>query len=233
MKKNKKIKLIAILILGLSLIVYIVNFFSNARTELSKNPIQLERKIPTDYLNLFNAQVRGNIILQSATSFKLRNTVVNCVYNNEYDIMVTKDSIESGFDLKRDGIEIHKKSKGSAPQTGSSYSQDNFRIIYNAISNSIVSKVYLTIDGDSTANYHKGDSVAYYYSYLKAANFQYKYEGVNELTIEGRNKLPFLDRKNPIIIMFIKRNDWLYFIILSSRSDSTSLSPDTLNKLIQ
>ena len=230
--KNQRIKFIAIVVLGLSFVVYIINFFSNAIIELSKNSIKLERKIPTDYISLFNSQIQRDIVLQSATSFKLRNTIVDAVYNNGYDIMITKISVKSRFDLKNDIVANYIKSENVIPKTNSSYNQDNFKVTYNDNSNSTVSKMYLTLDGDSTTYYYKGDSIAYYYSNLKTANFQYKREGIDEITIEANKKFHFIIQKKPIIIMFIIRSDWLYFVLLSGRNDNTLLSPDSLYKMI-
>lgn len=227
--KNKNIKLILAILVGLAVIVYIIIFFNNAKNELSENPIKLERQIPTDYINLFNPQVQRNIVLQSATSFKLRSTIADAIYNNEYDIMITKVAVQSGFDLKNDIVGIYNKSEGAAPKTNSSYNEDNFRITYNGSSSDTISKVYLTLDGDSTANYYKNDSVIYYYSYLKAANLQYNHEGVNEITIEAKKS----DQKKPIVIMFIKKNDCLYFIIMSGRKDDAPLSPNMLYEMIR
>lgn len=224
--KNKRIKLIGVIILGLSLTVYVFKFFSNATTELSNNPIKLEQKIPLDYISLFNSQAQGYIVLKSATSFKLRNTIVDVVYKNEYDIMITKISVESGFDLKNDIIGNYNKSENAVPQTYSSYNQNNFRVTYNGSSNCIVSEIYLTLDGDSTANYYKGDSLTYYYSCLKTAKVQYKHKGINEIIIEAKKKFNFIGTKKPIIIMFIKRTDWLYFVILSGRNGDTLINPD-------
>lgn len=226
--KNKNIKLILAILVGLAVIVYIIIFFNNAKNELSENPIKLERQIPTDYINLFNPQVQRNIVLQSATSFKLRSTIADAVYNNKYDIIITKVSVKSGFDLKNDIVEIYNKSEGAAPKTNSSYNENNFKITYNGSSRSAISKVYLSLDGDSTANYYKNDSVTYYYSYLNAANLQYKHEGVNEITIEAKN-----DQKKPIVIMVTKKNDWLYFIIMSGRKDDAPLSPNMLYEMIR
>jgi hypothetical protein len=206
MMKSKKIKISLIVISGLSLIAYIFSFFSSSMTELSENPIKLERNIPVDYLSLFNPQVQKDIILQSAAPFKLRNTIVDIVYDNKYDLMITKTPLKSEFQLKDGVTEVNEKSKSVPPRTNSSYNQGNFRIIYNGNSKHPVSKIYLTVEGDSTTTYHKNDSITYYYSYLKHIYLKYEHEGVDEITIEAKKRLYFLDQKKPIIIMFIKKN---------------------------
>jgi hypothetical protein len=230
--KNKKLKFILTAIIGLSVIGYVISFFKNAEINVSQNQIKLENKIPTDYLDLFNSEVKEKIVLQSATSFQKRNTIVDAVYNNEYDIMITKIAIKSDFRLKNDIIRMNERPEDAAPQTSSSYNQNNFRFAYDGNSNEIVSKIYLTLIGDSTAIYLKNDSTGFYFSYLTGAYLQYNPNGVRKIVIEAKKKFQLFNQKKPIAIVFIKRNDFLYFITINGESDESIIDPKMLYRMI-
>lgn len=199
---KQKIKVILLIVFGLLLIIYMVNFFLSAERKLSANPFKLEKEIPGDYLSLFNSNAQKNLILASAVSFKLRGIIVDLIYNNTYDIEITRFVCKTDFNIKKNIRESYTKSKGLYPETETTYGGNDFKVSYNGTSKDIVSDVFLSLNGDSTHVYHKSDSVVCYSSQLRNGYVQFKPEGVYEISIEGKKKLFFLMKRSQLLSCF-------------------------------
>jgi hypothetical protein len=233
MKRNKRIKIILFLLLGVSVVIYIANVLYHAINELSDNPITFEKKEPIDYISLFNPEVQKDLVFQYGSSFKLRNTIAHLIYNKKYDVELTKITVKPNFQIKTDIIETYDEPKGFPPQTITSYNGNDLATNYNGNSTDTVSKIHLSLYGDSTRISIKNDSIACYNSDLKSAHVQYKSEGVYEISVDVKKNFYFFHAKKPVTIMLKKRNDYLYFIILSDRTGNTKLDPYLLRKLTQ
>lgn len=226
--KNKSLKFILFLLLGLASIAYIVDFFYYTVKKLSDYNIKLEKKVPEDYIELFNHQFQKDLVLQSTVSFNYRNTIADFIYKNEYDIRLTRISVKPDFNIEQNIIESHEKAKGVPPQIKSSYNSNNFRIDYNGKSKDTVSKIYLTLNTGEHYIYHKNDSIAYYYLSLKKGYLQYKQEGIYEISIEAKKQFYLFNLEKPIVIIFLKKKGFIYFMTIQNKDDNASISQDIL-----
>lgn len=231
MISNKLIKNALFSLIVVSIVIYIANFFYHAGNEVSNNSIAFEKKEPIDYTNLFNPEVQKNLVFQSGSSFKLRNTIAYLIYNERYDMELTKIIVKPNFQITKDIIETFDEPNGISPETTTSYSENGLVTNYNANSTDTISEIQLSLHGDSTRVYIKNDSIACYNSDLKSAHIQYKSEGVYEVSVNVKKKLYFFPAKKPVTIMFKKRKEYLYVIILSDRIGNTKLDPALLYKL--
>lgn len=106
----------------------------------------------------------------------------------------------------------------------------NITTNYNPESNTTASKIYLSLFGDSVTTVVKNDSLACYYLKSKNVTIQYSPNGVKEMFIE---KKYFYNSNEPIDIMFLKRNNQLYYLFLVSKNEDYKLSPNMLLNMIR
>jgi hypothetical protein len=93
-----------------------------------------------------------------------------------------------------------------------------------------VHSVYFTLYGNSTRILKKNDTAAYYYSNFK--NFSIKYQKEGKIDIYGKAKGNPQGSNVPLEIIFLKRNNNLYFILLTNKNYSANLDLNALYNLI-
>jgi hypothetical protein len=229
MRKNKEYLFILI---AACILAYAIFIISKAAKEDSQNPITVITTIPSDYLNLFNSTTKQKLTLQSAAKFKLSNTICYLNYDNKYDLELTKININSPFDIDKNIVEDYKESKSVVSDRYLPNNKVDFTSNYITISSENISKIYLSLYGDSIRTITKNDSVAYYYLKLKNVSIQHQPNGVKEIFIDAKTEFYLFTKKPQISLAFIRKQNSLYFLLLAAKDDSTQLDSDLLQKLI-
>jgi hypothetical protein len=228
----KKKKNMVLLVIGAVLLIYILSFFYNAVISSAKNSVSLEKRAPQEYVDLFNAKAQQKLIFDLGASFKLRNNVSIFLFDKEYNLEMTKISAEPKLSFGRDIIESYKNPEGDFPDNKFSWNENDFTVNYNAISEGIASKIYLSLHGDSIKTILKNDSVACYYLKLKEAFVQYRANDVYEIYSNAKSHLWFFTQAQSVSLMFLKKNNSFYFLLLSAKESNRKLDPCLLSELI-
>ncbi|MBB6126371.1 hypothetical protein [Mucilaginibacter lappiensis] len=230
MKQNKFKKYLLGSLAG-GLLIYIGYFFYSSTVELSENKMVVEQKSPVNYTNLFDAEAKKKIVLQSAVSFKHRNSVAYYIYDKKYGLEVTQINIKQNLLFRKDLAETHTTEGYSFPDAKLPFNEGGFTTNYNVISKDAASKIYLSLRGDSIHTLLKNDSVAYYFLKLQQVYISYVPKGVYDIYIQANTKFYFFSKKQPVSLMFLKRNDALYFLLLTVNDADEKLPPNLLYDL--
>jgi hypothetical protein len=231
MEKDKKFRNIFYLVV-IGLLVYMGNSIYHAIIQDSKNPFEVLNTAPDDYINQFNKIAQQKLFLKIAAKYKLRNPLLYASYDKKYNLEVTKINIKHSFKLGRDVVEKSGDADGSFPASRIPYDETTCTITYNGTSTEAASKIYLSLNGDSVRTVFKNDSIACYYLKLKNASVQYTLHGVYEIYMQSNAKLYFFSTEPSVSLMFLKKQNYLYFLLLTVNDDKVKLDPDLLNKLI-
>ncbi len=203
--------------------------FSSYSNNSKLDSVVTSQKVPDEYLKLFKD--RDKLILDVSKDSKRRNAISEFYYNQKFLIQVYKlDTIN-----KLSVSKIIDESFKDAPMSlDVEFSEDlnntEFEIGYKEGLKEKVSHVYLTLYGDSTQVIKKNDTVAYYYS--KFEDFSIKYAIGAPEDIYAHTKDEFKGYRTPLELLFLKRNNNLYFILLGAENDHTLLDKDMLYNLI-
>jgi hypothetical protein len=192
----------------------------------------VENDAPNDYINLFNAVAQKKIVLQSTISLKYRNNVTHYIYDKKYSLEVTKIGIKSNLRLRRDIVENYKSEDGNFPNVSLPINETDFTTNYNGTSTDTASKIYLSLHGDSIHTMLKNDSIAYYFLKLKSVYISYAPKGTYDIYIQANTKFYFFTKNKPVSLMFIKKNNTVYFLLLTVKDTDEELYPNLLYKLI-
>lgn len=230
MEKNKFKRFLLLSLVG-GLLIYIGYFFYSSTVDLSENKMVVERKSPFDYTNLFNTEMKKKIVLQSAVSFKDRNSVAYYIYDKKYSLEVTKINIKPNLQVRKDLSETHTAEGCCFPKAKLPFNEGGFTTNYNVISKDTASKIYLSIQGDSIRSSIKNDSVAYHFLKLQQVYISYVPKGVYDIYIQANTKFYFFSKKQPASLMFLKRNGALYFLLLTVNDAGEKLPPNLLYSL--
>ena len=208
----------------------VYHLFSNIDSNSKLDPGgYYPQKAPNEYLQLFKS--RDKLVIDGSDESKRRNTITGFYYNKQFYIQVYKIDTVNG--LKVDKI-INESFSNTSLSRDIEYSEDmnntQFRIGYMEGEKEKVSNVYLTIYGDSTQVIKKNDSIAYYYSRFE--NFSIKYSIAEPEDIYANIREKFAGHKAPLELLFLKRNNNLYFILLGAEDDHTPLDKNLLYNLI-
>jgi hypothetical protein len=98
---------------------------------------------------------------------------------------------------------------------------------YNLQTEKQVSSIYFSFFGDNTHLIQKNDSLIYYYSDFK--NFSIKYKPSNNIDIYGKTNG---SEGIPVEIMFLRKNESLYFILLVHKNITDKFDTKALSFLI-
>ena len=109
--------------------------------------------------------------------------------------------------------------------------ENGFKTNYQSSPTISPSKITICLNGDSIQTIIKNDSIAYYF--LKLKNISVKYDDDNNDVIfidgaQGLRQFSYI----PLNVMFLKRNQSLYFILLAPKDFNKKLEPDFLLNLI-
>lgn len=230
----KKTLLVIVLTLGgfFILIKTCQTILLNDAIKTNKEVSQLDsngysKMVPKEYWDLFLD--KKNIISDSSLTSKHRNLVTE-FHNNQFYILIYKLGTSNKLLLS----DIYEKYNFSKRPMNSWYTDAStnreLQLQYKLGNVEEISSLYFALYGDHTQTLKKNDTVAYYYSIFK--NFSIKYQAEEKVDIYGRVKGNSQDSKMPLEIMFLKRNNNLYFILLTNRNDSINLDPNALYNLI-
>jgi hypothetical protein len=221
----KNIRLFS-LVLGVLFIIYIV--FSIVKGLIAGSNAMSTRKatlrsIPSEFMNLFNDR---NIFKNAFTELStVRYPISYFDYdNNKYSIVVTK--INSIKNILLDTLIKEEFNNENIDERGGYLMVSQFRYNLYYLPKSLkASNILLDLNGDSITSVIKNDTVKSYYFKMKSFSLKYEKSSLDDLfgIAHGTNV--------PAYIVFLKRNESLYFIFMSVNYDD-SLQPKSLNTLL-
>lgn len=228
---NKKKKKYIIILLVLGILFYTIYFFANAIINDPNRKITITYS-QSGYTNLFNQNAQQRLTLIESLSSRSRDTIAFLNYDNKYSIQVSRIRINPSFDLVNDIIMSHNKPKGNMGFT-LPYTEHGFKILYKDSPSEPISQIYLSLFGDSIKIILKNDTIANYFLQLKNAYIQLDDQKNYDIYIKSKTRLFFFPSTVPINITFLKKNNFLYFLLLYSKDGTAEITSTLLYKLIQ
>jgi len=234
---NKKRRNWIFIVIGALLIIYIVNFLYDAIKQDLRNPGGMVLAVaPSNYINLFNNSAKEKLTVTYTSFAQYRDSISYLVYDKKYDVEISKIRAATNLNLEKDIINSYKKPDGfsSSSTVGiAPYNENNFVINYRAESTESASKIYLSLLGDSIKTIVRNDSIANYFLNVKNMFVQYKPDSVYQIYIEAKSNFYFFTQKQPVSLMFLRKNNSLYFLLLTVKNDGDKLDPSLLYNLVE
>lgn len=184
--------------------------------------------IPADYIGLFKK--KNAIISLQTTNSKARNAIVDLYYENKYCVEIYK--IDSNVSKSLKDI-IDENYQDTHVTLGAGYHSFNdakpFDIEYKtSFPDKVNNKIFFNFFGNDTRVIEKEDSIASYYSNFKNLSVQFDKSRAQDIFAQPKTDNSFM----PVNISFLKKQNDLFFIILTAKDKKNQISPNTLSEIL-
>jgi hypothetical protein len=203
---------------------------NNNRGEIEDSNIWTDT-IPKEYLRLLKLQngccdkLTDSVVLVNSSAYKYRNAISSFYIANKYYLQVYK--MDTGFNYSLRNA-IKESFSDAHTWIYSRYILDErtkMEFLYKFTKPKIPQKIYLDLYGDSTQALKKNDTIAYYYSKCVTFSIKFGLQQPNDIYGESHSQR---DSEIPLEIMFLKKNNKLYLLILSAKDDGIKIKPGAL-----
>ena len=234
--KGKRVRII-VLIFCLAILIFVIVKLVVAIIETNRS---FEEDLPVSYSltsedsllikDIYRQKIKVNVVHNS----KVRGPVSMLFFDQSYHLIIYKIHLLSG-NLPLQNI-LQTQIRNADRSVGYPYTiytdNINFKFQCKAGLVSSVSKVYLTVSGDSLRTIAKNDSIIAYNLDCKNLSIRYQDQGPVDIFVVGNEK--FLSGTNaiPMDILFLKRDDNLYFLLLTPRNEKGILPRELLYNVI-
>lgn len=226
----KRVRNIVLIIAGISFLAYIVNICYNLSIRDAADPEITKYDLPKDYNELFKDSVKSYFTKKNTRTHKSRNDISAFSYRDKYKLEITKIGYSINIPVSK---LIEEKYTSTTPLDGyiTISKEEGFETSFQRFEKRNPTKIHLFLYGESTRTIIKNDSVASYYLKLKNCAVCYDQSDNKAIYIDANQGLEAYSNI-PINIMFIKKHNSLYFILLAPTDPNAKLAPDLLGSLI-
>ncbi len=228
--KGKKARIVYYVILGILVFYFLIYPFSKFFKIKNDSYIQ-DHTVPSDYSSLF--VTRDTAVLKKITSYSTKYRFPICLfdYKSKYALIVYKISDSINNPLSKE-ITVRKSySRNYSSEVYTIVNEKYFELKYNDDTIRKITHIELNLSGDSITNQVQNDSLVLYYLLFHQISWTKNPNTSLDIYIEPIGFTAFSNRI-PASIAFIKRNNSLYFVLLSVGDESSSIDRTILPGLL-
>lgn len=205
-----------------------------------QNATAIEEYLPATYIitsensTLFAEKYFDKIEIIKVNNSKVRNPISIFLFNKKYHIVTYKINL-----LKDESLQkiIHTKEKSVDVTLGYSYNTIGkdivYQLKYKAGTTKPVTDIYFSMAGNSLQQVVNNDSIISYHLSCKNISVKYGDKEPVDLLIVGEEK-PFGQTSViPLEILFLKRNQNIYLLIMTPKNENDAIQSDLLYQLIR
>lgn len=233
-----------LLITAVVAIIVIVIFnvlFIKYLASQEKEPIDTTRYskiVPPDYLNILNLKkdypndpIDNKFEFVNTVLSKFRMPITTVIYDKKYYLQICKMDSASNSSLE-DIITMNlNDAKISIYTPYSIVKSTPIEYRFKLTRPLKPTKIFVTLDGKESRELIRNDSVVYYYSEMTNFSIKYKPTGLYDIygqTDETSDPVKYL----PLEILFLKRNNSLYLLIMSINKEYMTYQRGLLYSLV-
>jgi hypothetical protein len=186
-----------------ALIIYFVVFMIGVIKNLQSESITFISEIPSEYLELFTKDMQKKISYKKTYDFKNRADLSFIVYDQKFDIDVTK--LNTGnLSLDKNLILSNQEPEGKSIYN-LEFKKEGFKMYYADYNDEKGSNLYFSLNGNSIKTVVRNDSLAGFDLKLAKMYLQYKKNGIFQLYGLDNNSLFKSDKNLLTEIMFYQK----------------------------
>jgi len=173
-------------------------------------------------------KLNENFVFVKTSVFTYRNPVSSFYINDKYYLQVYKMDSPFMYSLKNAIKDDFLDTYTQYHDRCSTDNRTDMLFLYKLTKPQKPKKIYFDLYGDSTIVLKKNDTIAYYHS--KCVSFSIKFNPDAPFDIDAKcQNENFVEA--PLEIIFLRRNDKLFMLILSVKTANTDLKRGTLYNL--
>jgi hypothetical protein len=222
----------AIILLIIASFIVFVFLNVNEMRESAKETLPSEWKISAADSSIIHQKYRKNLIVKEVRRSKVRESVALLSYADKYQVVLYKIPVEKNISLIQ-SIEVQEQSSG--PTYGYTYAILNYgayEFKYKMGAINAIAKIVLLVSGDSIVKQIGNDSIVSYS--LLCNNLSLRYGSAEPVDIFKKasetafGKVKYI----PMNIAFVKRDKFIYFLVLSPKNIQEPLPGSFLYNII-
>jgi hypothetical protein len=186
--------------------------------------------INSEYLNLIAKKNQIKVKVEQVYQSKIRYPVAELYFEENNILFINKISRIGTFPLAERVLNETKNATLSKEVVYSTLKKGSCEFTYKLAGIDSISKIYLTSFGDSLTTIISNDSILAYHLICKNLSIRYNKNGPVDMLLEGQQGL-FGIKEFPADLLFIRRNNALYLLLMISRSGG-SVKPGLLYHIV-
>ena len=222
-----------VLIIIIGFICFLFSIPRSAKKALLEDGVDFRIQTPPDYLRLINSP---NLILRGSFYSNKRNPVSEFSYNNHYKVWIYKfpdpyrTSVKNVVKERYFGTEVTKFiSYFNVINDSLGMSNEPINILYISGRLDKLTDINLNLSCKDCRTIEKDDTIAYYNLKLNNFSITNSLNGDNIIYADANDKLKY---KVPMELMFLKKSNSIYLIIMAVKGDNMELDQGMLHKLM-
>jgi hypothetical protein len=237
MPKNKRnIKIAVWIFCAAVFLIFLTLKIIHSFKEIQKD---LDQDLPSTYVitaedsNLIAKKYLKDLKANRIVRSKVRGPVSLIYFDEAYHLIIYKLDLIKEASL---GDLLHTAIESVDRTTGETYTvinyNDFFKFQLNVFPSKPASQIYLTLAGDSVQNVVKNDSVVCYH--LLCENFSIRYAKNDPIGffLVGQEKMPGATTVVPMDLLFLKRDDAVFLLMMTPNSPTLTIAPDLLYNIV-
>ncbi len=221
------------------LLIFLIFLIPKIYQGFFDNEKALDEDLPSTYSlrpdisSLLAEKYRVNLKVIEVNQSKVREPISIIAFNNKYRLVAYKIKLEKDISLN---TLLQSEIKDADISNGFSYGTIGtdiiYRFRYKAGLVKPANQVYLTFYGDSLRKTAANDTVVAYHLIAGTFSIRYSKEDAVDILVTGEEKPFGITTKVPIDILFLKRKDDLYLLLLTPETPDDSISADLLYTIV-
>ena len=205
----------------------------------SGNKKALTEHLPSEYSlkkedsNLISEKYRSSLKVNEVYRSKVRNPISLVYFGQEYNLIIYKIDLIKDISLK---FIFNTEIKSVDQSTGYTYSiigqNIYFNFKYKAGLIQPVSKIFLTLSGDSLQTVCENDSILSYHLLCNNFSIRYAEKGPIDIFVGGKDRSLWTTTLIPMDLLLLKRNSAIYLLVMTPNNPKSNISHDLLYDVI-
>lgn len=235
-KNSKNIRKVIIIALGIFTLIFlfavVFNLILKVERDSIDNPIHISAVSLNDYHLIsekYSDKLKEGISYQSNN----RNPVTVFHFDNKYRLISYKIDFTRNISLNNALALTIKNVDRSNNEVYTVISKDlPFRFQYHNVQIMPVSKIYLTLSGDSLQNVQQNDSIISHYLICSNMSIRYKVKEPLDIFLVGPDRALGTTATFPMDLLLLKKGSAVYLMIMTPDTSQRTIAPDLLYNIV-
>ena len=217
----------------LSVVLYLTTItWINIRRINQSNQQQLPSSdlLSSEYLSLIIKKEQSKIKVDQVYESKTRNPLAKLYFGDSDILFITKINTIKNISLSNIETSEITNATESKGKVYNVLTNGSYLFEYRSKNIDIISGIYLTYSGDSLTTVISNDSILSYHLLCKNSSIRYSQDGPIDMILSGTQQ-PFGIMSVCADILFIKRNNALYVLLMIAKSN-TVIKPRALYDIV-
>lgn len=229
---KRGIKIISYCLLLVGILYFVITTWLNVRkiNQSKYEELASSDSLSSEYLNLITKENQTKTRVDQVYLSKIKNSLAKLYFEDSNVLFIYKIGSVRNISLSKIAHNEINNATESKEKVYSILTNGSYQFEYESKNVDSISAIYLTCFGDSLTTVISNDSILSYHLRCKNSSIRYSKNGTIDMLLEGTQR-PFGIASVSADILFIKRNNLLYVLLLIAKPE-TMIKPRALFNIV-